>query len=196
MHSRGPHCITVHGALRTIVLFAVSACSKGEFSGEVNNPDTAPPDRSAAGSDPKAAVAVAPAARHENVAFSWESGDDSLSGRLQTTLPTGEAFKGEYHEITTTIPVGQVQDFYGSWYAGPWVGDRWNWGGEWPYYDTTEAYITHYTGKVVAKLRGDRGDEMRCHFTLVDREAGLKGGGAGECQVSNGERITARFAAS
>lgn len=85
---------------------------------------------------------------------------------------------------------------YGSWYAGPWSRDAWNWDGAWPRYDSVADYVTHYTGKVVAKLKGDHGDEMRCHFTLDDREAGMEGGAAGECQVSNGERITAKFGPS
>jgi hypothetical protein len=193
MHSREPQSIIVRCAL---VLLAVSACSKGEFGGEVTNPDTAPAEPRGSGTTPAGAHAKAPAPRHENVVFTWKSGNESLSGHMETTLPTGEKFKGEYHEITTTIPVGQLSDFYGAWYGGPWVGDRWNWGGDWPYYDSADAYITHYTGKVVARLKGDRGDEMRCRFTLVDREAGIQGGGSGECQISNGERVTAKFGAS
>ena len=194
MHAREPHLFAVRCALRFSVLLAVSACSRGDFTGEVTNPDTAPADKSDSGAT--RGPAKAPAAKHEQVVFTWTSIDQSLSGRFQTTLPTGEAFTGEYHEITTTIPVDEVESLYGSWYAGPWGGERWNWGGAWPYYDTIEGYITHYTGKVVAKLKGNRGNEMRCHFTLADRVAGIQGGGAGECQVSNGERITAKFDAS
>ena len=34
---------------------------------------------------------------------------------------------------------------------------------------------------------------MRCHFILDERDEGVTGGGWGECQVSNGDRITAMF---
>jgi len=179
MHSR---------ALQIFVLLAASACSRGE----VTSPDTAPPDKSAG----RGGLSTAPAPRHEQVMFTWESLDESLSGRLQATLPTGEVFTGDYHEITTNIPAGQVDDFYGLWYTGPWGGDVWNWDGAWPYYDSVEGYILHYTGKIVGKLKGDRGTEMRCQFRFDDPEAGIKGGGSGDCQVSNGERITAKFAPS
>lgn len=171
---------TTHRLALTALLLA-PACSRGDFGGEVTRPDTAPP------------VADQPAPTHEHVVFTWTSADESFAGHIRTTLPTGETFTGKYHEITTNVPTERYSEVYGGWYAGPWVGPRWYWGDAWPYYDTVEGFVTHYTGKVVARLTGDRGHEMRCHFTLDDRYGGMKGGGAGECQVSNGERITAHF---
>ena len=56
-----------------------------------------------------------------------------------------------------------------------------------------DGYITYYSGQVVAVLDGDRGTKMRCHFILDERDEGVTGGGWGECQVSNGDRITAMF---
>lgn len=168
--------------LPLLALLAGPACSRGDFSGEVTNPDTAP-----------AAKNLSPAPTHERVAFTWRSSNDSFSGHLQTTLPTGETFSGQYHEITTQVPVDRFNEVYGGWYAGPWAGPRWTWGDAWPYYDTVEDFVTHYTGRVVARLKGDRGNEMRCHFRLSDRYGGMKAGGTGECQVSTGERITANF---
>jgi hypothetical protein len=34
---------------------------------------------------------------------------------------------------------------------------------------------------------------MRCTFQLDEPDEGMDGGGSGECQVSNGDRITAVF---
>ncbi|MDC0718964.1 hypothetical protein [Nannocystis bainbridge] len=170
----------------------MSACSRGSFGGEVTNPDTAPPEPGGASSGAEKG-APAPAATHERVAFQWTSGTDSLSGRIKTQLPGGEAFEGRYHEITKTATVDEYGDLYGAWYADPWMGSNWYWGGTWPYYDSVEEFITRNTGKVVATLEGDRGTKMRCRFTLEDPDRGIKGGGTGECQLSNGERITTRF---
>ena len=175
-----------------LLLLLVSACSRGSFSGEVTNPDTAAPETGGKTTGAETGAA-APKIKHERVVFVWTSGDDSLSGRLKTKLPDGESFEGRYHEITKTATVSEYDDVYDAWYADPWTGPTWYWGGTWPYYDTVEEFITRNTGKVVATLDGDRGDKMRCHFTLDDPDRGIKGGGTGECQLSNGERITSRF---
>lgn len=166
-------------ALAALVL---AACSKGEFTGEV------------AQSSVPATGETPPPPKHEGVPFTWESVDDAYGGRIQATLPDGEAFKGRFHQIVTTVPVSRYDDFYGWWYAGPWLGPSWRWGGAWPYYDSLEEFVTHYTGTVVARLTGSRGHQMRCHFKLDDRYGGLAAGGKGECQLSTGERITARIA--
>jgi hypothetical protein len=34
---------------------------------------------------------------------------------------------------------------------------------------------------------------MRCHFDLDKPDKGMKGGGQGDCQLSNGDRVTAVF---
>ncbi|WAS89886.1 hypothetical protein [Nannocystis punicea] len=175
-----------------LLLLLVSACSRGSFGGEVTNPDTAAPEPAGKTSGAQTGAA-APAVKHENVVFHWTSGDDSLSGRIKTKLPDGESFTGKYHEISRTATVDEYGDFYNAWYADPWMGPSWYWGGSWPYYDTVEEFITNNTGKVVATLQGDRGTKMRCRFTLDDPDRGIKGGGTGECQLSNGERITTRF---
>jgi hypothetical protein len=100
---------------------------------------------------------------------------------------------GRFHQITRTTTVDRVDDFRGVWYGDPWNSPRWTWGGAWPYYGSTEEFITHYTDKVVALLTGDRGTMMRCHFRLDEPDRGMSGGGTGDCQLSDGQRITARF---
>lgn len=173
------------------MILLLAACSRGSFGGEVTQPDTAAPER--AGTKPGATEAPIPAVKHEKVVFMWKSGDDSLSGRLSTKLPDGETFEGKYHEITRTATVSDYGDVYNLYYADPWAGPTWYWGGAWPYYDSVEEFVTRNTGKVVATLEGDRGTKMRCNFKLDDPDRGIKGGGTGECQLSNGERITSRF---
>jgi hypothetical protein len=54
---------------------------------------------------------------------------------------------------------------------------------------TTTAFITQYSGKVLAHLRAPSGEKMRCQFVLKRPEAGLDGGGTGDCQLSTGEDI-------
>ncbi|TFW30412.1 hypothetical protein E4L96_00065 [Massilia arenosa] len=67
-----------------------------------------------------------------------------------------------------------------------WRGWRRGWG-DWGFPET--AFVTHYSGRVVANLGGPNGDRMRCRFVLSDPSAGLSGGGQGECQLAAGRRI-------
>ena len=143
---------------------------------------------------------AAPAPTYEQVRLTWSSSNSGQSGQIQTVLPGGEAFTGSFHEITSTLAErrggfcgGWGGGWYSGWYGGPWVGPGWYWGGAWPYYDSCGGFITYYSNQVVAVLEGDRGRKMRCHFTLDDTGEGLANGGWGECQVSNGDRITAIF---
>lgn len=183
MNPRQQHSSHPTPSCHALAALALAACSKGEFTGEV-----------AHSSVPAVGEPTSPPApKHEDVLFTWESLDESYAGRIAATLPDGERFKGRFHEIVTTIPIARYDDFYGWWYAGPWVGPSWRWGGVWPYYDSVEEFVSHYTGTVVARLTGSRGHQMRCHFELDDRYGGMKAGGKGECQLSTGERITAKF---
>ena len=58
--------------------------------------------------------------------------------------------------------------------------------------NTGEAFLTEYTGKVVANLAGPRG-HMRCRFNLIRPSAGMAGGGEGRCQLPDGTIINAEF---
>lgn len=149
-----------------------------------------------AATDP-ATRADRPVAKHEQVSFTWKEAkgkDKAHSGTIETTLPDGETFEGQYHEIIATTTIETIEGFYGSWYGDPWAD--WTWGGAWPRYATTTEYLSYYTGHIVALLGGNRGTTMRCDFQVADATRGLKSGGEGECQLSNGDRITAVFAAT
>lgn len=173
--------------LLSLPLLALLACTRGTIPAEVVSPDTAPPEPA------ESAAAEIPSPKHERVQFGWESADDGQSGAIRTTLPDGESFSGKFHQITRTTQVDDIDLLHDSWTGDPWRSPRWTWGGAWPYYDSREEFITHNTGRAIAVLTGDRGTMMRCHFDLADPDRGMSGGGDGECQLSDGQRITARF---
>lgn len=183
--------------LLSLPLLVAAGCkSQGTIEGELTTPKSSTSAANPSAADKESKVKPA-AAKHEHVVFTWESTSGPHSGKMQAMLPDGEMFSGQFHEITSGTTVTVLDGFYRSWYGGPWSRYDWTWGGDWPYYyDYPDEYITYYTNRVVALLEGDRGTSMRCHFTLDDTTRGMKGGGQGECQLSNGDRITAVFAAS
>jgi hypothetical protein len=182
----------------TLVLaWTIGCASEGSFSGDLA--ETQPPSSTAetpATKAPTTNTPTAPPPKHERVPFTWESTGVGHSGSIQTTLPDGQAFNGQFHQITATTTVPDIDGFYSSWYADGWGRPDWAWDGGWPYYDAPDEYIKYYTGRAVAVLTSEGGTSMRCNFQLDDPERGMKGGGQGDCQLSNGERITAVFAAT
>lgn len=169
-----------------LLLLLVAADSRCSLSGEATNPDAAPP-ASATGGD-------APAPKHEDVVFRWRRSDPlAPSGEIEAELPDGEAFSGRFHEVTVTTQVADISDFYATWYGAPWADSRWFWGDTWPRLGSVEEFIINYTGKVVATLTSRGGIKMRCRFRLDEPDRRMAGGGSGECQLSNGERITAKL---
>jgi hypothetical protein len=57
----------------------------------------------------------------------------------------------------------------------------------------TCAFVTHYTGHVLANLAGPDGKRMHCEFQLLRASEGMKGGGEGRCQLPSGKTIKADF---
>jgi hypothetical protein len=110
------------------------------------------------------------------VVFEWDSGHESISGNIETSLPDGERYQGRFSQITAD----RVMPLYDGWYGG-W--DYWGYG---PY---GGGMTTTYTGRVIAELTSPRGNTMRCQFRLEDPAAGMWGGGIGECRSSDGKRI-------
>lgn len=176
--------------LSLLALVVTPACkSEGSFPGDLKE--------DAKTNNTKSTEHPGPAkAKHENVEFTWEAEPGGHSGTMKTTLPDGETFTGQFHQLTGTTTVTDLDGFYGSWYGGPWVDGGWVWGPSWDYYETPEEYLEYYTGQTVALLVGDRGTNMRCHFKLDKPDRGMKGGGSGDCQLSNGDRITSVFASA
>ena len=135
--------------------------------------------------------------RQAPVQFAWTSKDGGVSGTLTASLEN-EAFEGRFFQITQQTERTSL--------APLWIGFRPGWY-DWPYggfggfggydggigpYDDTQ-FVTHYTGRVVANLGAANGDRMRCRLQLVQPAQGMSGGGAGECQLTGGRTVEARF---
>jgi hypothetical protein len=120
--------------------------------------------------------------------FAWTSTDDR-TGTLTANLSSGDSFSGPFFQVTRDTRVETLAPLWYGW-AGPWRGARY-WG---RYPDT--AFVTHYSGRVVANLADGSGEHMRCHFTLMHPQQGMAGGGAGQCQLPSGQTIDATFADS
>ena len=132
-------------------------------------------------------VATEPGEAPQHVEFRWKSGPSALAGNISTTAPDGTQYAGRFMEITSTTTVQDVSPFYGQWYWG-WSPGWDGWVG-YGYPPTAQAYITHYSGRVLATLTSQRGDIMHCVFTLERPPEGMSGGGMGQCSTSLGLSI-------
>jgi hypothetical protein len=119
------------------------------------------------------------------VTFQWRS-RDSVSGTMTATFADGRSFSGTYFQITSDTRVDQLAPLWDGWHR-PWRG--------WPHWhpDPGPRFVKHYSGRVLANLRADDGEYMRCRFRLVRPSAGMAGGGAGTCQLADGTTIDATF---
>lgn len=134
------------------------------------------------------------ATRDDNlpVNFSWKS-DNAVSGTMTANLSDGESFTGKFFQITSDTRIDRLGSLWSGWnYRN---GPYW---GAWPYwgYDAGPDFVTHYSGRVVANLQGSDGAHMRCSFRLIDPSSGMSGGGAGRCQIPDGETVDATFPAA
>jgi hypothetical protein len=120
--------------------------------------------------------------------FSWKSTDDR-TGTLTASLSNGDTYSGQFFQVTHDTRVETLAPLWNGW-ASPWHGWRY-----WNQYPDT-AFVTHYSGRVVANLADVSGEHMRCHFTLMHPQNGMSGGGAGQCQLPTGQTIDATFANS
>lgn len=122
------------------------------------------------------------------VVFRWSAGADATSGPIAAVLPDGRRFEGRFVQATSAT-LDQSWGPVGVGWVGPGYG--YGWGGSWaydPYYDSY-GYVRHYSGRVIAQLRGPENELMRCFFVLEDPYDGPEEGGMGECELSTGERI-------
>jgi hypothetical protein len=119
------------------------------------------------------------------VNFSWKS-SDSVSGSMNATLSDGKTFTGQFFQITSDTTVDNLGPLWTGWGGG-------RWGGEWGFWDAGPEFVTRYSGKVVANLSSPDGQHMRCKFQLVHPADGMAGGGAGQCQLSEGNTIDTTF---
>jgi len=126
----------------------------------------------------------------EVVTLVWKSdASEPLRGTISGTLPDGSRYSGRYFEVVRTADADIYAPAWEGWprywsgwivpgYAGP-VRDL-DWAG----------FVNIYTGRVIANLKSaDPKQQMRCRFSIDRPREGLLGGGVGDCQLSNGERI-------
>jgi hypothetical protein len=119
------------------------------------------------------------------VKFSWSS-DNAVSGTITATLASGESFDGKFFQVTSETRVDRLEPLWIGWRHYP----------NWPFWDAGPDFVKHYSGRVVANLQGTQGEHMRCSFRLVNPSSGMAGGGAGRCQVPNGETVDATVPAA
>jgi hypothetical protein len=122
------------------------------------------------------------------VAFTWES-DDSNSGDITATFGTGRVFKGEYVQISRDISGESLDPLWDGW-------DKPRSKNAWRYWNASSRgeFVRENDGRVLANLHSDNGEYMRCKFTLISPQRGMKGGGEGRCQLSDSSKeINAEF---
>lgn len=122
------------------------------------------------------------------VAFTWQS-TDNVSGDITATFGDGQVFKGTYFQITRDTRVDRLAPLWDGWGA-PYRRTGWRYWDR----DMDRQFIKEYSGRVLANLRTDAGDHMRCRFRLITPKRGMAGGGEGRCQLSaTGKEINAEF---
>jgi len=126
------------------------------------------------------------------VTIAWEATGPTVGDMTFTLGKGGERYRGSYLLIQKTKVGSNAQNLYDVWAQPVWVGAHptaaWfepGWG-----FDT---FVQHYDGRVVVGLKGDKGDSARCRFTLTNTDAGMPGGGTGECQISDGGSLDVHF---
>jgi hypothetical protein len=64
---------------------------------------------------------------------------------------------------------------------------------DWPWGPPGPDFVTVYSGRVIANLEGPDGQRVRGRFQLNDPAAGMRGGGQGQCRLSDGSTLDAVF---
>ncbi|OYU42655.1 MAG: hypothetical protein CFE44_22775 [Burkholderiales bacterium PBB4] len=112
-----------------------------------------------------------------------------MSATLGTSKQLGAAggtFSGPFLQVTSSVRSDPFEPLWLGWGRG-WS----NWGYWGNFHEST--FSTHYSGKVIANLRGPTDQLLRCRFHLNTPAAGMKGGGEGECQFNSGRTVDAVF---
>ncbi|MDB5858056.1 MAG: hypothetical protein JWQ76_1745 [Ramlibacter sp.] len=126
---------------------------------------------------------------NQPVAFSWTSKDGGITGTMSATVDANAQFSGPFLQVTHETHV----DAMGPMWDG--LAPGWSdWGGWSVWGLSDDAFVTSYSGKVLADLKGANGQQMRCRFQLNDPMSGMGGGGQGDCQVAGGRKVSAVFA--
>jgi hypothetical protein len=123
----------------------------------------------------------------EPISFNWKSTDGGITGTMSATLTDGRTFTGPFLQVRSTLRREAFAPF--------WVGWPTFWT-DWPFPPPpipVSEFTTRYTDRVIANLEGPGGQRMRCRFHLNEPLRGMRSGGQGECETSDGRRIDAVF---
>jgi hypothetical protein len=129
----------------------------------------------------------------EPVKMAYRSERFGYNGTMTATMPGGEQYSGRYLEVTAETDGEALAPFWMGWGVG------WDdWGEEddsdWMVAgEDVPSFTKSYSGKVIATLLGDRGGRMRCRFRLANPEEEMAGGGVGQCQTGDKQKIDATF---
>jgi hypothetical protein len=131
------------------------------------------------------------------VLISWKSKDGSIDGTMTATLPDA-TFQGRFMQITHEVESDTLAPMWAGWPVGwsdwPGYGPGWAMAPMSPMLPMDAVqFSTAYSGKVVANLKSPGGELMRCRFQMTRPDAGMAGGGTGECQLAGGESVQATF---
>jgi len=119
------------------------------------------------------------------VTIAW-SADDEESGALTATLPDGRVFRGPYLRIARSMPPSRLDPLLEGW-ATPW--------NFWVYWERPYAiaFANYYHGRLLANLKAEAGDRLRCNFALARASKTPTGGERGVCQFADGRLVEAAF---
>lgn len=130
----------------------------------------------------------------QEVPFSFESQSDTHGLMFSTLGKGGEHFQGPYVRVEKSTKGHLLVEVFNGWSSPEWEELQHDPDGDWTATATTYGdFANFYTGKVVATLTGSEGHLMRCRFSLTSPDAGLLGGGEGDCQVSDLGSVRLRF---
>lgn len=121
---------------------------------------------------------------------SWTSESGGITGHMVATLPNA-TYSGRFFEITRGIERRTLAPLWVGWplawvdWADPGLGPFDN--------ASVDAFVTRYSGRVVAHLKDAKGNLMRCRLRLAVPQRGMSGGGAGECQIKGSPPIPVTF---
>jgi hypothetical protein len=124
----------------------------------------------------------------EPVLFSWKSNDGAIDGTMTATLPDA-TYQGRFMQVTRQVDSDTLAPMWTGWQDG-W--SDWPMAGMPGMFDATQ-YSTVYSGRVIANLKSPGGALMRCRFRMAHPDAGMSGGGTGECQMAGGATVQASF---
>ncbi|MCV2368696.1 hypothetical protein [Roseateles oligotrophus] len=123
----------------------------------------------------------------KTINFAWTSEDGGVTGTLSATLDNGANFSGPFMQVTRETHLRHFDPY--------WVGWRHGWR-DWPAWGPAgngTDLVTHYSGRVIARLQGPGDLRMRCVLHLKAPAKGMGAGGQGQCELSDGRKFDAVF---